>query len=85
MRFAGRLLGGHVPASGKVVELQARVRAGWRTFATLRTDRGGRFAHSHRFAASSAGRSFAVRARIRREASYPFERVTTRPLAIRVT
>ncbi len=37
--FRGRLLGGHLPAGGKVVDVQARVGAGWRTFATVRTGR----------------------------------------------
>jgi hypothetical protein len=85
VRFKGRLLGGHVPKAGKLVELQARVGAGWRTFATLRTDRRGRFGHTHRFAAASGGRTYWFRLRIRREATYPFEQATTRPLAVRVT
>jgi hypothetical protein len=85
VRFKGRLLGGHVPKSGKLVELQARVGAGWRTFATLRTDRRGRFGHAHRFAAASGGRTYWFRLRVRREAAYPFEQATTRPLAVRVT
>jgi hypothetical protein len=74
-----------VPASGKLVELQARLGARWRTFATLRTDRRGRFSHTHRFAVTSGGRTFWVRVRVRREAAYPFERAVTRPLAVRVT
>jgi hypothetical protein len=85
VRFAGRLRGGHIPAGGKLVEIQARVTAGWRTFATLRTDRRGRFAHVHRFATVSAGRTFLVRLRVRREPSYPYERTTTRPVPVRVT
>jgi len=85
VRFRGRLLGGHVPHVGKLVELQARVGAGWRTFATLRTDRRGRFRHTHRFAAVSGGRTYWFRLRVRREATYPFEQATTSPLAVRVT
>lgn len=85
VRFTGRLLGGHVPAGGKVVELQARVTTGWRTFATLRTDRRGRYAHAHRFATTSGGRTFWVRVRVRRERAYPFESAVSRPLAVPVT
>jgi hypothetical protein len=85
VRFTGRLLGGHVPAGGKVVELQARVSAGWRTFAALRTDRRGRYAHAHRFATTSGGRTFWVRVRVRREPAYPFEGAITRPLPVSVT
>ena len=54
VRFTGRLLGGHVPRTGKLVELQARVGVGWRTFATVRTDRRGRFRHTHRFTSAAA-------------------------------
>ena len=83
-RFAGRLLGGHIPRAGKLVELQARVGSGWRTFASVRTDRRGRFEHRHRFATTSAGQAFAVRVRVRQESAYPFERTTTQPITIRV-
>jgi hypothetical protein len=85
VRFAGRLLGGHVPRAGKLVELQARVRAGWRTFATVRSDRRGRVRHSHRFSAGSAGHTYRFRLRVRREAAYPFETGTSRAVAVRVT
>jgi hypothetical protein len=85
VRFSGRLLGGHVPRAGKLVELQARVRSGWRTFATLRTDRRGRYRFTHRFSPASGGRTYRFRLRVRREAAYPFESATTRPLAVQVT
>ena len=85
VRFAGHLFGGHIPPSGKVVELQARVGAGWRTFATVRADRRGDFRHVHRFDSASAGQTYWVRLRIRPEAAYPFARGTGRPIPIRVT
>ncbi len=84
VRFAGHLFGGHIPVAGKVVELQARVGAGWRTFATVRADRRGDFRHVHRFGAASAGQTYWVRLRIRPEAAYPFERGTARPIPIHV-
>ena len=82
--FRGRLLGGHVPRGGKRVELQARVGAGWRTFASVRTDARGRLRHPYRFSASSAGQVYALRLRVPREASYPYERATSRPVEVRV-
>ena len=85
VRFAGHIFGGHIPAGGKVVELQARVGTGWRTFATVRADRRGDFRHVHRFGATSAGQTYRVRLRIRSEAAYPFERGTGRPISIQVT
>ena len=84
VRFAGHLFGGHIPVAGKVVELQARVGAGWRTFATVRANRRGDFRHVHRFGAASAGHTYWIRLRIRPEAAYPFERGTARPIPIRV-
>jgi hypothetical protein len=84
VRFGGRLLGGHVPRTGKLVELQARVGAGWRTFATLRTDRRGHFRHVHRFSPVSGGRTYWFRLRVRRETAYPFESAMTRPVVVRV-
>jgi hypothetical protein len=84
VRFTGRLRGGHIPRGGKLVELQARVSAGWRTFATLRTDRRGRFRHTHRFSAVASDGTYWFRVRVRRETAYPFERATTDPLAVRL-
>ncbi len=34
--FRGRVRGAPIPATGKLIELQARTRGGWRTFATTR-------------------------------------------------
>src|SRR5215207_2189954 len=82
--FSGRLLGGHVPRAGKLVELQARVGRGWRTFATVRAGRGGRLGYTHDFAPGSAGRTYWIRLRVRREAAYPFEAGTSRAVAVRV-
>jgi hypothetical protein len=84
VRFSGRLLGGHVPRTGKLVELQALVGAGWRTFATVRSDRRGRVRYTRSFAAASAGRSYRIRLRVRREPAYPFETGTSRAVIVRV-
>jgi hypothetical protein len=85
VRLAGRLLGGHVPRAGKLVEVQALVGAGWRTFATVRSDRRGRIRHAHRFSTAAGGRTYRLRLRVRREPSYPFETGTSRAVAVRVT
>ena len=82
VRFAGRLRGGHVPRAGKLVELQARVGAGWRTFATLRSDRRGRLRHAHRFAVTGQARRYLFRLLVRRESTYPFERAASRVVAV---
>ena len=85
VRLSGRLIGGHVPRAGKLVELQALVGAGWRTFATVRTGRRGRLRHRHRFATTSAGRTYRLRLRVPREAAYPFEAAVSRAVAVHVT
>jgi hypothetical protein len=84
VRLTGRLLGGHVPARGKTVELQAFERGRWRTFESVRANRRGRFKARYRFSASSAGRQFRMRARIRPEATYPFALGHSRVVRVRV-
>ena len=71
--FNGALRGGFVPEGGKLMDLQAYYRGGWRTFATARTDTGGRWAYRYRFGATRGLIRYRFRARIRREAAYPFE------------
>jgi hypothetical protein len=69
--FRGRLRGGYVPPRGKLVELQATDRGRWRTFALVRSDRRGGFRYRYRFAGGGP-RTFAFRARVRFERSYPY-------------
>jgi hypothetical protein len=71
--FAGRLLGRPLPDGGKLVDLQVRLRGRWRTFATPRADPGGRWRFAYRFEATRGLVVYSFRARIRREAAYPYE------------
>jgi hypothetical protein len=71
--FTGRLAGGRVPDGGKLIDLQAYYRGGWRTFATPRTDARGRWSYRYRFGATRGLVRYRFRARIRREAAYPYE------------
>jgi hypothetical protein len=73
VRFTGRLLGGHVPTGGRTLELQAYFRRSWRTFATPRADAHGRWRYAYRFGATVGTVVYRFRARIPREAAYPFE------------
>jgi hypothetical protein len=73
VRFTGWLLGGAIPAQGKLVALQAKVGRGWRTFANPRANSKGRFKHRYRFTATTGLRRYAFRAVIAREAAYPYE------------
>jgi hypothetical protein len=73
VRFRGRLLGGPIPRGGKLIDLQAFYRRSWRTFATPRSDRRGRWRFRYRFGATRGVVTYRFRARVRREAAYPYE------------
>jgi hypothetical protein len=70
--FAGRVQGRPLPEGGKLVELQARVRKRWRTFATARSDRRGRWSYRYRFDGTRGRQKYFFRARVPAEATYPF-------------
>jgi hypothetical protein len=82
--FSGRLRGGPVPAAGKIVELQVRVRSRWRTFATSRTDGQGRWNYRYRFDGTHGRQVYTFRARVPREAEYPYEVGHSRRLRVTV-
>jgi hypothetical protein len=71
--FTGALRAGPVPDGGKLIDLQAHYRGRWRTFATPRTDAAGRWSYPYRFEATRGLVVYRFRARIRREAAYPYE------------
>jgi hypothetical protein len=82
VRFTGRLRGG--PARGRrLVIVQAFDGGRWRTFATARTSRRGRWATSYRFSGSASG-SFRFRAVVRRQAGYPYATGKSRVRLVRV-
>jgi hypothetical protein len=82
--FHGRLTTQPAPPGGKLVELQARLTDRWQTFRTSRTDAGGRWAIRYRFKRTRGVQRFRFRARLPREASYPFAVGGSRSLAVRV-
>jgi hypothetical protein len=71
--FSGRLRGGSVPAGGKLVELQARVRGRWRTFATTEADGRGAWSYDYRFDGTRGRQVYSFRARVPHEGTYPYE------------
>lgn len=72
VRFSGRLLGGHVPPQGKLLELEAHYRGRWRPFAVTRTSPRGRWVHPYRFEGTRGRVAYRFRARISRDPDYPF-------------
>jgi hypothetical protein len=82
--FRGRLRGAHVPRGGKLVELQALVRGRWRTFATARTDRVGKWRYSYRFDGTRGRQTYRFRAQLPRESTYPYETGHSRRISVTV-
>lgn len=82
--FAGRVQGGPLPAEGKLVEMQVRLTGGWETFRTPRADPGGRWRLRYRFARTCGSQRFQFRARLPKEAGYPYETGASRTIAVRV-
>jgi hypothetical protein len=83
--FRGRLRGRPIPSGGKLVELQVFTRRRWRTFAQPRASAAtGRWAFDYRFETIVGTARFRLRARIRREAAYPYHVGTSREIAVKV-
>jgi hypothetical protein len=71
--FRGRLLGGPVPARGKVITVQAWTRSGWKTFGTSRARaRDGRWSYRYTFTGTTSTSRYRFRAVVPLEASYPY-------------
>jgi hypothetical protein len=82
--FSGHLVGGPVPRLGRTVDVQAWIPgSGWRTFATPRTDRRGRFTVPYTFQFTSGVQRYRLRALLERSGDYPYERAASR--VVRVT
>jgi hypothetical protein len=83
--FTGRVTATPVPRSGLVIELQARTARGWVTFKTTRTSRSGAFSTAYRFLSTTGRRTYAFRARIKPDSSWPYLAATTRQVQVTVT
>jgi hypothetical protein len=71
--FRGRILGGPIPAAGKLLALQARTSRGWRTFATPRARASdGRWSAEYRFLTTPVTTRYAFRVVVPEESSYPY-------------
>jgi len=73
VHFRGRLRGTSVPATGKLLELQVKLRGHWHTFATTHAGRNRRWRYEYRFDGTRGNQRYEFRARIPREANYPYE------------
>jgi hypothetical protein len=84
MQLSGRLRGGRIPAEGKLVELQVRLRGSWRTFATTRADAKGRWSYGYRFDGTRGRQTYRFRVRVPRESNYPYDTGTSRAIRVPV-
>ena len=84
IRLSGRLKGGPMPRSGKLLDLQAFDAGKWRTFATVRARRNARYSTRYRFVNATGGRSLTFRARVRRDDSYPYYFGYSRRVRVRI-
>ena len=82
--FAGRVRTLPAPAGGKLVELQVRLSGRWQTFRTARSNASGAWSIRYRFKRTRGVQRFRFRARLPREANYPFETGSSRSLRVRV-
>jgi hypothetical protein len=82
--FSGRLLGKPYPARGKVLDLQAFYRKRWRTFATPRASKSGRWSYKYRFGATRGVVLYKFRLRVRATSDYPYELGYSKTTKVRV-
>lgn len=71
--FIGKLPGKPYPTKGKVVDLQAFYRHKWRTFATARASRRGKWTFRYRFEATRGTVVYPFRVRVRASSDYAYE------------
>jgi hypothetical protein len=81
--FSGTVQG-IVPPTGKLLQLQVFSRGMWLTFATPRADQRGRWRHPYRFTATRGVTRYRFRARLPREAGFPYVPGTTRQVRVKV-
>ncbi len=82
IRFSGRLLGGPVPAGGKLLVLEARSPGGaWLEFDVIRSDARGRFHAGYRFKFPGPA-DYQFRVLCQAEADYPFATGASRVVGV---
>jgi hypothetical protein len=83
--FRGRLKGGPLPSTSKLVQLQVYSRRHWATFALARANpASGLWSHRYRFEATRGRVRYRFRARVPQEAGYPYATGTSRNVRVTV-
>lgn len=84
LTMRGRLLSPPFPKRGGLIELQAYRETGWQTFATTNSNRRGRFAYRYTFSRTTGVQHYLLRARVPKQANYPFEAGSSHPIKVTV-
>jgi hypothetical protein len=84
VRFTGRVRTLPIPEGGKFVELQVRLRTGWQTIRSGRTNQAGRWVLPYQFGRSIGRVHFDFRIKLAHEAGYPFAEGVSRRLRVHV-
>jgi hypothetical protein len=84
VQFRGRIRTGSIPQQGKLMEMQVWMRGNWRTFATTRANRHGKWHYDYRFDGTRGVQTYRFRARLPREDGYPFATGRSRVVRIHV-
>ncbi len=71
--LSGRVLTRPLPASGKLVEVQAFFRHRWRTFSTTRAQPSGAWTFDYEFGGTRGRVPYRLRVRLPAEGGYPFD------------
>src|SRR3954447_303779 len=83
--FHGRLLGGPIPATGKLIDMQVRIGKRWKTFDTVRAaGTTGTFRYRYRFTRTYGRITYRFRALARVESGYPYTTGTSGVVKVRV-
>ena len=82
--FRGRVRGGPIPATGKLIELRRWTGRRWDPFRVVRTDPAGRWSHTEPVVSVSGFVIFRLRAAIPAEAGFPYSHGRTRARELRV-
>ena len=84
VRLSGRLRGGPIPSTGKLISLQKRAGRKWEQFRVVRTDQSGRWRHDEPVLSVRGLVIFTLRAFVPREAGFPYHGGATRARKLRV-
>ena len=82
--FEGRVKGRPLPATGKLVQLQVKFKAGWQTFRTISSKLDGTWRIPYLFDRTCGKASFLFRAFLAAEEGWPLETGNSRTLTVRV-